>query len=470
MNKNMFKRAWLNIVRKPSKSVILFIIMFVMANLVLASLAISSAVEESTKYAMESIGGEVYLNVDMEKMRDEMSNGFSGGMGNMQGMDGSIDMESLLGMRPSTGLSMVNDIASSSYIVDYTYNVSVSGTANYIEYESDESYGRMMKSGGITGINSYAFIDEVENNIISITEGTYFDESTTNGVIISYEVALLNGFSVGDMISFTHSETEEVIEYEIVGIFTANSEGYENNVYMNIESATRLMSESQYNAGDFNVNNVVYYLSNPEDSELFIKESNSKYDFEEMSLSLDVDMAAYEQMAGPIESVGGFADSILIAVVIASVLIITLIINNSIKDRKYEMGVLMSLGAPKKNIIGQILIELAVVATIGFILSIGTSSFIAGGISDSLLEEQLTMNEETSENNFGRPSMGGMSRPGLTNNTSDVEVIEEINISISAYEYVILFVIGYLVLFISMIIPVVNIMKYEPKTILTGRE
>ncbi len=470
MFKNMFKRAWLNIVRKPSKSIILFIIMFVMANLVLASLSISNAVDESTKYAMESIGGEVYLNVDMEQMRGEMSKGLSGGTSGFGDMTGVFDMDSLIGMRPSTNLEMINNISSSSYIVDYSYNVTVSGTANYTLYESDEAYGRNMRSGGITGVNSYAFIDEVENNIISITDGTYFDESTDNGVMISYEVSLLNGFVVGDMISFYHSETEELIEYEIIGIFSANSEGYENNVYMNIESASRLMTEEQYNNGDFSVNNVVYYLSNPEDSEAFINEANGKYDFEELGLILDIDMTTYEQMAGPIESVGGFADSILIAVIIASVLIVTLIINNSIKDRKYEMGVLMSLGAPKKNIIGQILIELLVVATVGFILSIGTSSIIANGISDSLLEDQLTMSEEVSENNFGRPQVGGnMTRPGNSLN-SDVEVIEDINVSITVVEYSLLFVIGYLVLFISMIIPVVNIMKYEPKTILTGRE
>lgn len=40
MIKSMFKRAWLSISRKLSKTIILIIVMFIMANLVLASIAI----------------------------------------------------------------------------------------------------------------------------------------------------------------------------------------------------------------------------------------------------------------------------------------------------------------------------------------------------------------------------------------------------------------------------------------------
>ncbi len=469
MKKNMFKRAWLNIKRKPSKSIILFIIMFVIANLVLSSLAISNAVDESTKYAKETLGSEVYLNADMEKMRESMSDNIGsmqGNMGNMQGMD------NLLSMRPEITISMVTDIASSNYVKDYTYSTMVQASpGNYAEYETSSGEMFNRNRSGITAINSYAFISEVNSNTYEITEGTYFDETTNNSVIISYELATLNNFVVGDEISFIHTETNEEIFYTIVGIFTSTVEGNENNIYMNLSSSENLMSSSQYNNGDYVVNNVVYYLTNPDDVDSFIEDASAKYNFEELNLLLDIDTSAYDQMAGPIESVGGFSDTILIVVIIAAVLIVTLIINNSIKDRKYEMGVLMSLGAPKLNIIGQILIELVVVATAGFVLSLATSSFIAASLSESLLENQLTMSEEASESNFGRPTMGGMRNPGsLNGNNTDVEVIDEINVNVSIEEYILLFVTGYLIVIAAMIIPVINITKYEPKTILTGRE
>ncbi len=471
MKKSMVKRAWLNITRKKNKSVILFIIMFVIANLVLSSLAIGNAVDESTEYAKESLGSEIYLNADMEKLREEMTSG-----------EGSFDRESMSAFaRPEINSDMVKDIATSEYVKDYTYSINASFEAeNFNLIESDsENTGKsgMMDSierpGTVTGINSYAFIPGVESNIIEITEGTYFDETTDDSVIISYELAEENDLVVGDVLELKNTETEEIYSYEIIGIFIASEEGYENSIYMNIESASNLLTEEDYNNGDYAVSSVIYYLNNPENVDKFIDEASEKYDLEEMILTLDIDNSAYEQMAGPLESVGSFSTTIMIVVIIAAVLIIALIINNNIKDRKYEMGVLMSLGATKLNIIGQILLELIVVATVGFVLSIGTSSIIANVMSDSLLSNQLEMNEEQSENNFGRPSggnmMGGIFTVG-NNASNDVEVIDEIDVNVSATEYLTLFLLGYGVVIVAMSMPAINIMKYEPKTILTGRE
>ncbi len=476
MKKNMFKRAWLNITRKKNKSIILIIIMFVIANLVLASLAISNSVEESTAYAKKTLGSEVYLNADMEKIRSEMT-GMMGGQ-NSNSME-NADISSMAGMisRPEINIDMVEQIAQLEYVKDYTYSITASyEPVNFelIEVETNSFGGRENFSMGnmITGINSYAFVPGVTSGQIEITEGTYFDETTTDSLIISYELAEENELAVGDILELQNTESEEVFEYEIIGIFLASEEGYENSIYMNIESTENLLSEEMYNNGDYSVSSVIYYLNNPELSEEFIEEANTFYDFESLNLTLDIDNSAYEQMAGPLESVGSFATTIMIVVIIAAVLIIALIINNNIKDRKYEMGVLMSLGATKLNILGQILIELVVVATVGFILSMATSSIIASGLSSSLLESQLEMDESQSENNFGRPTVSGGGMPGgmTTSNNSDVEVIDEIDVSVSLGEYGVLFVVGYLIVIMAMSMPAINIMKYEPKTILTGRE
>ena len=54
--KIMIKRAWLSIIRKRSKTVILGFLMFVIANLVLATIFIKNATEESMNYAKSSLG------------------------------------------------------------------------------------------------------------------------------------------------------------------------------------------------------------------------------------------------------------------------------------------------------------------------------------------------------------------------------------------------------------------------------
>lgn len=484
MIKSMFKRAWLSIIRKPGKSVVMLLIMFVMANLVLSSISIGNSVEESTAYAKTLLGSEVYLSPVMNFDRDSSS---MGEMGEMESGGGSSDRGQRVEIsRTGINVSLALGIGESSYLKDMSY--SVSGSANAVDFtavESDtsSSTGKGQMMGGMTdrvvsdfvinGVNSYAFIDEVSNNTMQIVEGDYFDEDSFESLIISYELATENDFEVGDVIHLQNTESEEEFEFTIIGIFATDDSGYDNMIYMNIDEASKFISSNQYNDGDYYVSNVVYYLNTADDADLFIIDANDRYpDLADQSLELDIDTAAYDTMAGPIESVGSFANLILIIVVGATVLIITLVITNNIKDRQYEMGVLMSLGCDKIYVIGQIFSEIVIVSTLGFILSMGTSYYVSSMLSESVLENQLTTTETISENNYGRPTgnmTGGMSMPGQSSTTSDVDVIDELEISVSVTDYLTVFGIGYLIAFIAMLLPAISIMKYEPKTILTGR-
>src|SRR5690606_9618525 len=115
---------------------------------------------------------------------------------------------------------------------------------------------------------------------------------------------------------------------------------------------------------------------------------------DEDNLNLDIDDSSYQTMVGPIEHVGSFAVTILWIVIAATVAIITLIVVINVKDRRYEMGVLLSVGAKKGNILGQIFIELIVVGTIGFLLSLGTSQMLAQKMGENLLQQQITSSQE----------------------------------------------------------------------------
>ncbi|MFI3261006.1 MAG: FtsX-like permease family protein [bacterium] len=498
MFKNMFKRTWLSLKRKPNKSIVMVLLMFVMANLVLASLLIKSAVSENITAIKESLGSEIYLSTDTEAIMSLMQSESSN-------MDMSADRESggkpsMNMIRPEITLDMVLEIGTSDYVRDLTYSTTTYANASdfsIVEEDEEEQSGMMQPdrdfgqnqiSGDILiqSINAYSFISEVTNGTMSIVDGTYFDESTDNMVMISYELSVENDLEVGDSITLINVEDESEYTLEIIGIFLTTDSGYENTVYMNIQTATDFFVSSQITDNyEYIVSNVIYYLSNPEYVDLFLEEANEKYpNLEELYLTLDINNQAYEQMAGSIEQVADFANTILIVVISASVLIISLLINNNVKDRKYEIGVLRALGATKSNVAGQIFAELLATATLGFVLSFSTSYFLAQSLSDSLLQNEIESTEVNQEQSFGRPSSGstggagnmaGNFSGGMNDNTNnnqllDVDVVDEIDISVSIGSYVLLFVIGYTISFIAMIIPTRNIVKYEPKSILTGRE
>lgn len=70
----MLKRAKISVTRRKSKTIIFFLFLFIVANLVLSSISIKNATEESMKIARVSLGSEVILQTNMEKIRDEFMN------------------------------------------------------------------------------------------------------------------------------------------------------------------------------------------------------------------------------------------------------------------------------------------------------------------------------------------------------------------------------------------------------------
>ncbi|MDR1196903.1 MAG: ABC transporter permease [Candidatus Nomurabacteria bacterium] len=502
MFKNMLKRAWLSTSRKLSRTVILGLVLFAMANLVLAAIAIRGAVNESMDYAKSSLGGTVYLQADMEKMRSEMETQFQGG---------EISAGERVGFeRPGVTADVADAIAESDYVKDFTYGLDSTANASGFEVveteetEMREAFHQMsdgsmmnnrtgetagpafMERGDVTisGVNSYAFISGVKNGTMSIADGEYFDEDDDDAVMISQDLATQNSFDVGDKIKLEKTADDSKIELTIIGIYDTTEDNQSGNtVYMNIVTAARFLSDEDYDDGKYNVDNVQYFLTSSEYAETFISETKQQFpELEEDGLALSTDTSAYEQMVEPIENVGSFATTILVIVTIASVVIIALIVTINVKDRRYEIGVLLSLGARKLNVVGAVLVELVLVGTVAFGLSIGTSSFLAQSIGSGLLDSQIASSEAQSEQNFGRPGTmtGGGGRGGMGGgmmpsgnqqpNNANVETIDEIDIKASAADYAILFAVGYGVLLLALIIPAVNIMRFEPKTILTGKE
>lgn len=514
MFKNMLKRSWLSIKRKLGRTIILTLIFFMMANLVLAAFIVKSAVSAQMDYAKSTLGGTVSIQADMDAIRENQKAEME------KGGDPGEMFKSM--KRPSVDVKTANEIASSytDYVKDYSYEVSASANANGLE--TVETKGPSGKSGSgmpgmpgmpggmssssdeestldaditIEGVNAYAYISGVQNEMITIKEGEYFDEDSKDAVLISYEFAELNSLKVGDSVKLKNIYTEKERTLTVIGIYDSSEErANANTMYMNTDTAAKFLGDDDYNSGNYDVNNVNYYMTNSEVADEFVEKINTEFtELAENNLKVAVDTSEYDSIAGSIESVGGFADTILVIVIVATVIIIALIVTINVKDRRYEIGVLMSLGASKKNIVGQIATELVVIGTLGFILASATGTIFAGTLGNMILEGQAASSSQQLEKNYGRPGSGGMpggssSKSGSVNSRSEMpgfsgempnmkEVMksrrsQEVKLDINAQpiDYLLLFVTGYLVILLALIVPSVNVMRYQPKEILAGKE
>ena len=514
MFRNMLKRSWLSIKRKLGRTIILTLIFFMMANLVLAAFIIKTAVSAQMDYAKSTLGGTVSIQPDMETIRENQKSEIEQG-----GDPGEMFKEM---SRPSVSVKTANEIITTytDYIKDYSYAVSASANSNNLE-TVEKTKGFKGMSGGmmggmsfpgmgdnssssdgstldsditISGVNAYAYIDGVKDETLTIKDGTYFDESSTDSAMISYEFSELNSLKVGDKFSLKNIYSEKEITLTVVGIYdTAEERADANVIYMNTETAAKFLSSEDYNEGNYAVGNVNFYMVSSDNAEEFTSKINEEFsELSENNLKVAVDTSEYDSLSGSIESVGSFADTILIIVVVAAIIIITLIVTINVKDRRYEIGVLMSLGANRKNVIGQIATELLIVGTLGFILASATGTVFASALGNSILEGQTASSAEQSERNFGRPGaqMGNLPNSSSKNSHNSNSAPEmpsmpnmkeqlnagrenqkiELNINAEPVDYLLLFVTGYLVIILALIIPSISIMRYEPKEILAGKE
>ncbi|CKJ22871.1 transmembrane protein Vexp3 [Streptococcus pneumoniae] len=99
---------------------------------------------------------------------------------------------------------------------------------------------------------------------------------------------------------------------------------------------------------------------------------------------------------------------IIYIVSIAGAIILGLIIMLSIKGRRKEMGILLSIGEKKWKLMAQFVVEVVCVAILAFGLSITTGAKVSQYIGDNLLSNEIaTASEETDTSQHGTVMMAG---------------------------------------------------------------
>lgn len=486
----MFKRAKISVTRRKTKTVIFFLFLFIVANLVLSSISIKNATEESMNIARKSLGSEVILSTDMEKLREEfMNDNQAPSEGDIQSGDIQDRKQQMQGMhevmnQSNATINDVNILKEISYVSDVKYYFIVNGEEeSFTLYEESTSEtengfmgkGKMMNNSlQIEAINTFKLEDKYVDGQIELVEGKAFEEDDEDAVIISYELATTNDLSIDSEISIKDTDGESHT-LKVTGIYQTKEDGLNNNynlIYINTVTGEKFLTDEEYNDGNYNITSAVFYLNDPENADKFKEEANTLItDLSDRYLTLDIDNQTYEQMISSIEGVAKFSNTILVIVIIASIVVISLMVINSLKDRNYEIGVLLSLGEKKKKIIGQFIIELVIIASAAFVLSIGSSLITSQKFADILIDNQNQSTEVSNQSPMGGRGSSFNPNGNFTDTRiSYVDTIDEIDVSVTPKDVELLFIIGYAIIFVSMIIPSIKILNSDPKDILSRRE
>lgn len=463
----MFKRSWISVIKNKGRTIILATLLFVIANLVLSSISIKSATVEAMDQARISLGPEITLTTNRTDLFDYIRE-YREEYGSRPSQD---DLSYLLTPISS---EVAYDLSTSEYVTDFNFSFTTSTVA--VDFLPLNDLGTLDETNlnkiSVTGTYNPLMLDQFgDNGVYELTdESTAFGGSDTSVVIISESLAFQNRLIIGDTISLVNQEGLNESDFTIIGFFnsedaldTSGRNIVDNEVFIPLNDA--LYINGQDYTSDFTITTVKYYLDDPLNIDLFIEESTLIHE-EISSGSLTFNDVNYDAITAPLQSVASFSDVILIVVVIAAVVILTLLIVNTLKERKYEIGVLLSLGEDKLKISLQYLIELLLIASLAFTLAIATSNTVSGYLGDMLIENEVS---DASTETTDSPRGGGGGGMLTVTPLGDVDYIDEIDVSVTLNDFLTTIALGSLIIILSSAIPSLYITRFQPKKILSSR-
>lgn len=397
----------------------------------------------------------------------------------------------------------------------------------YIDESGNEVCQTYSQPSYFVKANYYPNMIEFQEGSYKVVDGSFYTQSDIDGAnnvaLVSKALAETNGWRVGDTINvyltdpnqltndnayysgMNITEDDITLELEIIGIYshnqaiTPNSENfdwtypYENPDNMILMPATTIAAKNlkmqqiawdyykeiypddQYYSNPDNyptlenssyIGNVTILLDDPLNVDAFVDEYSKDLP---QFMMITANNEEFERLSKPLDTISLFANFIVWLVIVNAVVIITLVTALTLKTREYEIGVLLSIGASKLKIIGQFFVELAIVAIIGFTLSIATGSLVAGKIGETVLDYQITTSGVAEQDDY---YIGTYTSIWDTDYATDVtldDLVDEYNVSISPLIIAEIYVVGLGIVLVSILIPSMMIMRFNPKKILMNQ-
>ena len=501
---NYMKRAIQSLWAKKGRSIIMIAVFSAILIFVLAGLTIRSGADLATTNAKKSVGATVTLSTNREAMFKQSDSEDE----NSRPDPGSFE-------RTPVNLSDAKKIAKLSNVKSYSFEASTSAdkssgiepissdsdASNDSTENTEESTDEQMAGFGgggapggmsqgdfqIKGVSESSSYSEFSAGTASLVEGEAItsEDEGTNNVLIEQSLAEANDLSVGDTFKIKDTDDKDV-EVTIKGIYKTSDSGDSMSAQFNFmnPSNTIFSSYTMVNtlAGSEGktIDSAVYNLEDPKDMDSFVKQANKLIDTDTFSLETNDQM--YQQMLQPLNNVSSFAKNIVILVAAAGVIILTLIIMLSIRERKYEIGVLLSLGESRMKVISQFFVEIFICMIFALGIAAASGNVVGNAVGNQLLSQQTTsQNTEGQEanaagNNGGPGGQGQMPGGGNGgprgggqmggNPFTQTEEIQELNISVKPMEILSLGGIGLGISLFSIVLSSAGILRLNPKKIL----
>ena len=289
----------------------------------------------------------------------------------------------------------------------------------------------------VTGATQSDLLGEFTGRFYQLEQGKHLGAHDQNAALIHKTFAEKNGITPGDKLDITKDGRRVMVT--VVGTFSGKGEKPavlqsdmpENHLITDLAAAQQLTGSQQ-------LTRATYFAEHPHQLKSLLDRTKSLPHVDWQKFSLIDNEAVF---AGVLQNIAGVQNMLTIATIgaaAAGLAVLSLVLVFWVRGRLHEIGILLSIGTSKRQIIGQFLAELAIIAAVSSVFALGVGSVASSHISTA-----------------------------LTAQTSQSQRVEKTIVQAAPIgTYLQAFAFGYMVVLLSAIAATAPIMRQSPKQIL----
>ncbi|MFR9290600.1 MAG: ABC transporter permease [Clostridium paraputrificum] len=268
----------------------------------------------------------------------------------------------------------------------------------------NSEYENLLK---IYGVRDSSLSNDFTSEVFKIVEGRHIGKDDKNKIIVHEELAKQNQYELGDKVSIKqikqYDPDDEDInsniglenEYEIVGIFSGkkqesytgfSSDYSENMAFIDYSSSQKISGiDSNYEK----LNQATYFVNSPENMDKVIS-SIKNMNINWSNIDFEKNTKIFDDISTTVGSIKGIIQIITYSIIVGGCIVLSLILILWLRERIYEIGILLSIGIGKREIIGQFILELVFISIPSLFISTLIGNLVTRKIlSEIILKEKI---------------------------------------------------------------------------------
>ena len=239
------------------------------------------------------------------------------------------------------------------------------------------------------------------SGVFTIKEGKNIGENDKDSIIVHEEFAKQNNLKLGDEVDLELLDIEKSgkiksHKFKIIGIFSGkkhetytglSSDFSENMVFIDYATSQEILNKSDNNKI---ANKILMYSGSAESTDLALNKLK-ELKIDESTYFVKKDSNAFEES---LESVSGIKHMIKImtySIMLGGIIVLSLILILWLRERIYEIGIFLSIGTSKIQIIMQFIFELLFISIPSIISSLFLGNVLIKVIAGGLINSENSM-------------------------------------------------------------------------------